>query len=199
MMTSLIAAASNGVFLLTPMLLADVYHLESQWIGFALVPAAFAAAVLGRRGGKLADRKGNLALYAIAAGLLITCFSLMGLLAGTLPVWAIPLVLMFGNVGQTFIQVAITNSVSGTLPKPEAGVGMGLFSMTNFISNAVSASLYGVAVEAGRTGLAPELALNAGAFNLIYGALAALHIVLLIVYRVRFGAGAARERSVTSG
>jgi len=199
-MTSLIAAASNGVFLLSPMLLSDVYGLESRWIGFALVPAAFAAAVLGRRGGRLADRRGTSALYTLAAGLLIASFALLAVLAGTLPVWAIPLILILGNVGQTFMQVAITNAVSGTLPKAEAGVGMGLFSMTNFLSTAAAAGLYGVAVEAGRSGSLPGLpglpglASGAGAFALIYMTLAALHIVLLMAYRIRFGAEAAPAR-----
>jgi DHA2 family metal-tetracycline-proton antiporter-like MFS transporter len=199
-MTSLIAAASNGVFLLSPMLLAEIYELESRWIGFALVPAAFASAVLGRRGGRLADRKGNPVLYAIAAGLLIACFALLALLAGTLPVWGIPLVLVLGNVGQTFMQVAITNSVSGTLPKTEAGVGMGLFSMTNFLSTAAAAGLYGVAVEAGRSGALPGLpGLAPDAFGLIYAALAALHLTLLMVYRLSFGAVIAHKRRVTEG
>jgi len=201
-MTALIAAASNGVFLLSPMLLADVYGLESRWIGFALVPAAFAAAVLGRRGGRLADRKGTPVLYTAAAGLLIACFVLLATLTGTLPVWAIPLVLVLGNVGQTFMQVAITNSVSGTLPKAEAGVGMGLFSMTNFLSTAAAAGLYGAAVEAGRNGVLsgwPGSSPEAGAFGLICAALAALHLVLLMVYRMRFGAVTAPGRSVKEG
>jgi Arabinose efflux permease len=199
MLTLLIAAASNGLLLLSPILLSDVYGLESEWIGFALVPAAFASAVLGRRAGKLADRKGNLFLYAIAAGLIIACFVLLSLFSGTMPVWAVPIVLIFGNLGQTFMQVAFTNAVSVTLPKSDAGVGMGLFSMTNFIAMAVSASLYGVAVEAGRKGFATGIESDAGAFSLIYAALAVLHIVLLFIFRMRFGAGTARERSVTEG
>jgi len=201
-MTALIAAASNGVFLLSPMMLADVYGLKPQWIGFALVPAAFAAAVLGRRGGRLADRRGTPALYAIAAGLLTACFAALALLSGTLPVLAVPLVLILGNVGQTFMQVAITNSVSSTLPKAETGVGMGLFSMTNFLSSAAAASLYGAAVDAGESGILPGLpgpAAEAGAFGPIYAALAVLHITLLAVYRFSFGAGIARNRKVTEG
>lgn len=193
LLTVLGAAASNGLLLLSPMLLADVYHLESKWIGFALVPAAFASALLGRRGGKLADRRGNLFLYTIAAGLIILCFALLSLLSGTSPVWGIPLILLIGNVGLTFIQVALTNTLSGTLPKSEAGVGMGLLSMTNFLAIAVSGSLYGFAVEAGKKVLAP----GAGVFSLIYAVLAALYIVLLVIYRLQFGNAARRERSVT--
>ena len=197
-MTSLIAAASNGVFLLTPMLLSDVYGLEPQWIGFALVPGAFASALLGRRGGRLADRKGNAVLYTAAAGLLIVCFALLAMLAGTLPVRAIPLLLVLGNVGQTFMQVAITNSVSHTLPQAEAGVGMGLFSMTNFLSTAAAAGLYGAAVEAGKSGALPGLPGPApNAFGLIYAALAVLHLTLVVVYRLSFGAGIAHKRRAT--
>jgi len=196
LLTVLGAAASNGLLLLSPMLLADVYRLESKWIGFALVPAAFASAVLGRRGGKLADRRGNLFVYTIAAGLIILCFTLLSLLSGTLPAWGIPLVLLIGNVGLTFVQVALTNSLSGTLPKTEAGIGMGLVSMTNFLAIAVSGSLYGFIVEAGREVLAPGLDPDSGVFSMIYAALAALYIVLLVIYRMQFGAEARRERSV---
>jgi len=196
LLTVLGAAASNGLLLLSPMLLADVYRLESKWIGFALVPAAFASAVLGRRGGKLADRRGNLFVYTIAAGLIILCFTLLSLLSGTLPAWGIPLVLLIGNVGLTFVQVALTNSLSGTLPKTEAGIGMGLVSMTNFLAIAVSGSLYGFVVEAGREVLAPGLDPDSGVFSMIYAALAALYIVLLVIYRMQFGAEARRERSV---
>ena len=196
LLTVLGAAASNGLLLLSPMLLADVYRLESKWIGFALVPAAFASAVLGRRGGKLADRRGNLFVYTIAAGLIILCFTLLSLLSGTLPAWGIPLVLLIGNVGLTFVQVALTNSLSGTLPKTEAGIGMGLVSMTNFLAIAVSGSLYGFIVEAGREVLAPGLDPDSGVFSMIYAALAALYIVLLVIYRMQFGAEDRRERSV---
>jgi len=196
LLTVLGAAASNGLLLLSPMLLADVYRLESKWIGFALVPAAFASAVLGRRGGKLADRRGNLFVYTIAAGLIILCFTLLSLLSGTLPAWGIPLVLLIGNVGLTFVQVALTNSLSGTLPMTEAGIGMGLVSMTNFLAIAVSGSLYGFIVEAGREVLAPGLDPDSGVFSMIYAALAALYIVLLVIYRMQFGAEARRERSV---
>lgn len=196
LLTVLGAAASNGLLLLSPMLLADVYRLESKWIGFALVPAAFASAVLGRRGGKLADRRGNLFVYTIAAGLIILCFTLLSLLSGTLPAWGIPLVLLIGNVGLTFVQVALTNSLSGTLPMTEAGIGMGLVSMTNFLAIAVSGSLYGFVVEAGREVLAPGLDPDSGVFSMIYAALAALYIVLLVIYRMQFGAEARRERSV---
>jgi DHA2 family metal-tetracycline-proton antiporter-like MFS transporter len=196
LLTVLGAAASNGLLLLSPMLLADVYRLESKWIGFALVPAAFASAVLGRRGGKLADRRGNLFVYTIAAGLIILCFTLLSLLSGTLPAWGIPLVLLIGNVGLTFVQVALTNSLSGTLPMTEAGIGMGLVSMTNFLAIAVSGSLYGFIVEAGREVLAPGLDPDSGVFSMIYAALAALYIVLLVIYRMQFGAEDRRERSV---
>ena len=92
--------------------------------------------------------------------------------------------------------------VSGTLPKAEAGVGMGLFSMTNFLSTAAAAGLYGAAVEAGRNGVLsgwPGSSPEAGAFGLICAALAALHLVLLMVYRMRFGAVTAPGRSVKEG
>nr|WP_246120267.1 MFS transporter [Cohnella terricola] len=108
------------------LLLADVYGLDSEWIGFALVPAAVASSALSRIGGKLADRRGDVSLYTLASELLMLCFAMLAAFSGAAPLWTIPLILIFGNVGQTFIQVAISNSLSKTLSKDQAGVGMGL-------------------------------------------------------------------------
>ena len=54
--------------------MAEVYSLSSDWIGFAMVPAALTSSLLGRKGGKLADLKGNAFLFQIASLSLITCF-----------------------------------------------------------------------------------------------------------------------------
>jgi len=68
--------AAFGVMIVVPTLLDDVNGLSAIYIGFTLFPAAMAAALLGRQGGKLADRRGNgfvvgLAQSSILAGLLL--------------------------------------------------------------------------------------------------------------------------------
>ncbi|GJM80241.1 hypothetical protein HMSSN139_27370 [Paenibacillus sp. HMSSN-139] len=67
---------------LTPQLLADVNRLPAGWIGFAMVPGAVASAILGRKGGKLADAKGNSFVIYVASLLLISCFALISVASG---------------------------------------------------------------------------------------------------------------------
>lgn len=192
---ALVCCVASGMALLPPVLLADVYGLNSEWIGFALVPAAVASSALSRAGGKVADRRGDRSLYSLAAGLLMFAFALLAVFSGTAPVWMIPLFLVFGNVGQTFIQVAVSSSLSKTLPKEQAGVGMGLFQMTNGIASAMAASVYGLLLETDAPGWNP-LAAGTGAemfANMFLGFLA-VHAGLLSYYRMKFYPGRLAER-----
>lgn len=186
-MTFLIAGIANGLFYLSPVMFSDVYGTESQWIGYALVPAALASALFGKKGGKLADRQGNAALYTLASGLLILCFVLLSLLVGEISMWLIPAFLIFGNVGQTFMQVAIANTVSTTLAQDQVGVGMGLFSMTNFIALGMTTGVYSRLVEREALGWSWLHAdpLSAS-FGHIYLVLALMHAGIFMHYRARF-------------
>ncbi|PLR75255.1 hypothetical protein CU633_21980 [Bacillus sp. V3-13] len=53
------------------------------------------------------------------------------------------------NIGQTFIQVAMSNTVSHTLSKEYAGIGMGFFTMMTFIAGATSTTLIGKVLDYG--------------------------------------------------
>ncbi|CAH1191991.1 MFS transporter [Paenibacillus sp. JJ-223] len=145
-----VMAISYSLPFLTPQLLADVHRLSPNLIGFAMVPGAAVAAILGRKAGRLADSRGNNALFSLAGGLLVTYFLLLSFFAGLPPV-LVALFLVFGNVGQIFMQIAVSNTIAGTLPKEQMGIGMGLFSMVNFISGAVATGVYGKAIDQGAT------------------------------------------------
>ncbi|WP_123043308.1 MFS transporter [Cohnella candidum] len=183
----LIAGVGTSLFILTPVLFAGVYGLNAGMIGFAMVPAAAAAAILGRRGGKLADRKGNFRLYALGSSSIIACFALLSVFAGVPPLW-ISFILIFGNVGQSFVQIAMSNTVSGSLPKEQVGVGMGLFSMTGFLAQGIAAGVYGiVAAQGARAAWNPLHMVDAGGlFSNIYFVLAVIHIGILLIYRYTF-------------
>ncbi|MFC4600845.1 MFS transporter [Cohnella hongkongensis] len=183
LMTILVAGIANGLFYLSPIMFAGVYEMKAEWIGYALVPAAFASALLGKKGGKLADRKGSFALYSLAAGLMIACFVLLSVSVGEIGMWFIPFILILGNVGQTFMQVAIANAVSTTLPPDQVGVGMGLFSMSNFIALGMSTGLYSLLVEGGALGwsLLHDDPLSS-MFGNLYLILALMHALLLGYY-----------------
>lgn len=172
---------------LTPQLLADVNRLPAGWLGFAMVPGAAASAILGRKGGKLADAKGNSFLVYVASSLLISCFALISVMSGAAAGW-VAAILILGNVGQLFMQLALSNTISRTLPKEQTGVGMGLLSMLGFLSGAVSTSLYGKAVDYGSTAHWNPLNPFEGSavFANIYLVLALLHLGILLSYLIIF-------------
>ncbi len=90
----------------------------------------------------LDDEKGNPILVYTAAALLIIGFICLSSVVGMSPVF-IAIFLIFGVVGQSFMQIAMSNTVSRTLSKEHIGVGMGLFSMVTFISSAASTAAIG--------------------------------------------------------
>lgn len=186
--TFLISGIGFSLYFLSPLLLAHVHHLSPSWISFAMVPAAAASAILGRKGGKLADLKGNSYLYFVASGLLLTCFILLSTFTGISPVF-IAIFLIFGNVGQTFMMLAMSNSVSMTLPKEQAGVGMGLLSMLNFIAGGMASGVYGKVVDVGSDNLwNPANIYPSGIiYSNIFLILGALHVSLLLFYYFNFG------------
>jgi len=183
----LIHAVGISLHFLTPKLLAEVHHLDADLIGFAMAPAALASSILGRKGGKLADLKGNTFLYRWASGSLIACFLLLSSFAGVSPL-LVSAFLIFGNVGQTLIGIAISNTVSRTLPKDQVGVGMGLFTMLNFIAQGVAVGVYGMLAEydAAMSWNPIHSGQSGALYSNIYVILAAMYAGILFCWSVRF-------------
>ncbi|PLT48029.1 major facilitator family transporter [Paenibacillus pasadenensis] len=168
---------------LSPQLLTHVNRIEPGWVGLALVPAAAVTAALGRKGGKLADQKGFSALFYLGSALVTACFLLLSTFAG-LSAWLFSGMLIFGNVGQSFLYMALSNAISRTLPQEQAGVGMGLLAMLNFISGAIAAGVYGKVVDQGAVSQWNPLHHHAGAavYSNLYLVLAVLHLGILTFY-----------------
>jgi len=173
-----------GIPFLTPQLLANVNHLSPAMIGLIMFPGAIASALLGRKGGRLADEKGNLYLFYLATAFQFVAYSLLSITAGLSP-YLILIVLISGNLGQTFMQIAMSNTISRTLPKDQIGVGMGLFSMLNFIAGATATTLIGKTLDLGASAQFNPFLMNHGAivYSNIFLALAALVILVIILYR----------------
>lgn len=129
-----------------PQFLDNVNHLSPAAIGLVMFPGAIAAALMGRRGGKLADDKGNWFLVCSSVPLTLISFALLSSLIGV-RAWIIAVMIIFGYVGQTFMQIAVSNTISRTLSKDQVGVGMGMYTMLNFISGATAISLIGKALD----------------------------------------------------
>ena len=145
-------AMSFSMTFMTPQFLSAVNGLTPSNIGFVLVPAAIASAIMGRKGGRVADTRGNFVLVFIASVFIFLAFSLLSTFIGV-SAFVIALILIFGNVGQTFMQISMSNTISQTLSKEETGVGMGLLSMINFISGAMAMSVVGKLLDKGSTSL----------------------------------------------
>ena len=182
-------AVSFGLTFLIPQFLNEINQLSPGQIGFVLFPAALVSAFTGRRGGKLADERGNHFLVSLASLLMLLCFALLSTYIGVSPA-IIAVILILGNVGQIFMQVAMSNTISRTLAKEETGVGMGLFSMINFISGAIAMSLIGKMLDTGSAffHLNPFVKDESTyVYSNILVGLGLLVLVVVIVYRLQFG------------
>lgn len=187
-MMFLISGMGYSLVFLSPQMFAHVNQLAPGLIGLAMVPAAAMSALLGRKGGKLADQKGNSFLYYMAASLVIVCFMLMSTFAGVSPGY-VAVILILGNVGQTFLYISMSNMISRSLPMEHSGVGMGVLAMLNFISGAIAAGVYGRIVDHGAGMSLNPLSLYPGAsvYSNIYLFIAVLHTGILLFYYVQFG------------
>ena len=187
--TFVMIGISFAIPFITPQLLSSVNHLSPVFIGLVMLPSAIVAAILGRRGGRLADEKGNPFLLYTAAALLIIGFICLSSVVGMSPVF-IALFLIFGVLGQSFMQIAMSNTVSRALPKEHIGVGMGLFSMITFISSAASAAVIGKVLDFGtstvRLNPIPQNS-TTFVYSDIFLVLAALVVMMVAFYYVQFG------------
>lgn len=187
----LMAFVINGIgvslYFLSPLLLSQVHQLSPHWIGMAMVPAAIASAILGRKGGKLADSKGNAFLFHTASSLLIACFVLLSTFSGVSPLW-VSVILILGNVGQSFMMITMSNTMSRTLTPKQMGVGMGMFSMLNFISQAVGTGIYSRVLANSAASSWNPLNINSEGtvFSNIYLVLAVLHVFIFIAYTFQY-------------
>jgi Arabinose efflux permease len=184
---ALVMSISYALPFLTPQLLADINRLEPGWIGFVMVPGACVSAYLGRKVGKMADIKGNSFVYHSAFALLFGCFLALSFFVGSVAA-VIGFIFAFGTVGQMFMQIALSNTISRSIPKDQVGVGMGLMTLCNFLSGAVATGIYGKIMDHGAT--APWLPWQsheeAFVFSNLYLVLAIAHVGILILYRSVF-------------
>lgn len=187
--TFVMIGISFAIPFITPQLLSSVNHSSPVFIGMVMLPSSLMAAFLGRRGGKLADEKGNPFLVYTAAALLLIGFISLSSVVDMPPVF-IGIFLIFGAVGQSFMQIAMSNTVSRTLSKEHIGVGMGLFSMITFISTATSTAVIGKILDLGtstiRLNPIPQNSTTI-IYSNIFMVLAILIVVVAAFYYVQFG------------
>lgn len=195
----LAASLSSGMPFIMPQLLTNISHVTPAFIGFVMFPGAMASALLGRTGGKLADERGSGFLFYLAAAPLLVSFGILSVFPGMPPAY-IWIFLILASTGQTFIQVATSNSVSLTLSQEHVGIGMGFLTMMTFIIGAVSTSLIGKVLDWGApVQLNPllfhEQAMSySNAFSLLFTVL----VVVVALYSILVGARKTIGSSISS-
>ncbi|MCC3374428.1 MFS transporter [Cohnella sp. REN36] len=187
----LLQATGCSLNVLSPLLLARVQALPTLWIGLSLVPAALASAWWGRRGGRLADLRGNAYLWRLATGLALFCSLLLSTFAAS-PAPFVAAFLILGTVGQSFLVIALSNAVSRTLPREQAGVGMGMLSLVNFIAQGIAIGIYGRMADLGGTVVVSWNPLYGSAvrgvvFSNLWLGIAILQVASLALFVLAFG------------
>lgn len=135
-----------GILFMMPFMLYHVHQLTPDRIGWILFPGSMSVIIFGAVGGILADRRGNpLVLYLGVFLLMSSLLAILLLIDGTS--WLISGALLLTYVGISFIKTAVSNSVTQTLEMEEIGIGMGMFSLTSFLSEAVGTMIIGKTLE----------------------------------------------------
>jgi len=164
-----------GLFLMTPIMLGDPngHGLGAQAIGFVLFPGAMSAALLGRFGGGLVDRRGSRFTLFVAFGFIGAGMLALSLLSAA-DAWVIALLLPLINAPFTFVQSAMAKSVSSALPRDQSGVGMGVYNLVNFLSGAISGAVVSKLIEFDLSGLNAATLVRPSTYGAIYLLLALL-------------------------
>ncbi|KRF31803.1 MFS transporter [Paenibacillus sp. Soil787] len=142
----LIFGTVMSVMFVIPLMLRKMYGLDTEHIGLIMFPGAISAVVFGKIAGNMTVKRGShyvvyLGLILIAASLLLQS-SAIGLW-----VWYIGAALILMYIGFSFMQTALTESITQILPVHQIGVGMGFFNMTSTISGAVVTALVAKVME----------------------------------------------------
>lgn len=184
-----LVAIGFSIPFITPQLLSAVNGLSPALTGIIMLPSALVTAFLGRKGGRLADEKGNSFLLYTASTLLIVGFVCLSSVAGLSPAF-IAIFLTLGVLGQSYMQIAMSNMISQTLDKEQIGIGMGLLSMFNFIAGAVSTATIGKVLDGGITSVQfnPFVGTQAAfMYSNIFLVLALIVVMMTMLYFVQFG------------
>lgn len=142
----LIFGTVMSIMFVIPLMLNKIYGLSAESIGLIMFPGAISAVVFGRVAGNMTVKRGS--HYVVYLGLALIALSLLLQSSSIgLWVWYIGAALILMYIGFSFMQTALTESVTQILPSHQIGVGMGLFNMTSTISGAVVTALVAKTME----------------------------------------------------
>lgn len=112
----LLVACGFSIPFIIPQLLTNVYDAYPALTGLIMLPSALIAALLGRRGGTLADKKGNAYLMYTASMMLVIGFISLSL-AGGVSLIFVSSFLVLAVLGQSYMQIALSNTIAQTLSR----------------------------------------------------------------------------------
>jgi len=135
-----------SIMFVIPLMLRDIYGLQTDQIGLLMFPGAFSAVIFGGIAGRLTVKKGSHFVVYLGLGLVALSLLMQSSAVG-LWVWYLGEALIMMYIGFSFVQTALTESVTQILPMEQIGVGMGLFNMTSIISGAVVTALVAKLME----------------------------------------------------
>lgn len=142
----LIFGTVMSVMFVLPLMLSKMYGLNTEKIGLLMFPGAISAVVFGKVAGNLTVSRGS--HYVVYLGLTLIAISLLLQSSSIgLWVWYIGIALVMMYIGFSFLQTALTESVTQILPPHQIGVGMGFFNMTSTLSGAVVTALVAKVME----------------------------------------------------
>lgn len=142
----LIFGTVMSVMFVIPLMLSEIYGLNTENIGLIMFPGAISAVIFGRVAGNMTVKRGSHFVVYLGLGLIAISLLLQSSSIG-LWVWYIGTALIMMYIGFSFVQTALTESVTQILPVHQIGVGMGLFNMISTISGAVVTALVAKAME----------------------------------------------------
>ena len=177
-----------GESFLAPLYLSEVYQLSSGKIGTLIFPAAIITAAMGVVGGKIVDKMGALFLLSLASLMLLLYFVGTALILGYSEIW-IAVLLVFGVLGCSYLTMSLSNFVSYLLPEQQIGIGMGLFSLVNFMAYAFSSVVCSKLLDLHFNVVAINLlptGTNAVVYSNILLFLALIYVVGMIVFKLKF-------------
>lgn len=135
-----------GMMFMLPIMFRDAYEMGTMMIGLVLFPGAMSAALMGQKGGKLVDTKGNIFVLYLALTLLASGFLLLSTIVGAHP-YVVSATIIVAYMSFPLVQASSADLLANILHKNETGVGMGVFNLLNFVSGALSGALIGKALD----------------------------------------------------
>lgn len=132
--------AVMGVMFMFPIMLNSIHQLTTDKIGTLMFPGAFSAVIFGTVAGNLTSKRGSHTVFYIGFSLII--FSLL-MLSGLTDkwIWYTGATLISLYIGFSFVQTAMAETVTATLPKSQIGVGMGFYGLSSFIAGAIGTAV----------------------------------------------------------